>query len=71
MGGTAGELLDTLRRICTDARMTANDLPYDVRAVGRQVREIAPPAAQSRHRHPGQGDAADADVVEIRPRLAQ
>ena len=40
--GTAGELLDTLRRICTDARMTASDLPDDVRAVGRQVREIAP-----------------------------
>ena len=30
--GTAGELLDTLRRICTDARMAASDLPYDVRA---------------------------------------
>ena len=40
--GTAGELLDALRRICTDARMTASDLPEDVRAVGRQVREIAP-----------------------------
>ena len=40
--GTAGELLDTLRRICTDARMAAGDLPDDVRAVGRQVREIAP-----------------------------
>ena len=40
--GTAGELLDTLRRICQDARMTASDLPDDVRAVGRQVREIAP-----------------------------
>ena len=40
--GTAGELLDTLRRICTDARMAASDLPDDVRAVGRQVREIAP-----------------------------
>ena len=40
--GTAGELLDTLRRICTDARMAATDLPDDVRAVGRQVREIAP-----------------------------
>ena len=40
--GTAAELLDTLRRICTDARMAASDLPGDVRAVGRQVREIAP-----------------------------
>ncbi len=40
--GTAGELLDTLRRICQDARMTASDLPDDVRAVGRQIREIAP-----------------------------
>ena len=40
--GTAGELLDTLRRICADARMAAGDLPDDVRAVGRQVREIAP-----------------------------
>jgi hypothetical protein len=40
--GTAAELLDTLRRICVDARMTASDLPEDVRAVGRQVREIAP-----------------------------
>jgi hypothetical protein len=40
--GTAGELLDIIRRICADARMTASDLPEDVRAVGRQVREIAP-----------------------------
>ena len=40
--GTAAELLDTLRRICADARMAAGDLPEDVRAVGRQVREIAP-----------------------------
>jgi hypothetical protein len=40
--GTAGELLDALRRICADARMAASDLPEDVRAVGRQVREIAP-----------------------------
>ena len=40
--GTAGELLDTLRRICAEARMPAADLPEDVRAVGRQVREIAP-----------------------------
>ena len=40
--GTAGELLDALRRICADARMTSSDLPEDVRAVGRQVREIAP-----------------------------
>ena len=40
--GTAGELLDALRRICADARMPASDLPEDVRAVGRQVREIAP-----------------------------
>jgi hypothetical protein len=40
--GTAAELLDTLRRICTEARMIASDLPEDVRAVGRQVREIAP-----------------------------
>ena len=40
--GTAGELPDTLRRICTDARFAASDLPDDVRAVGRQVREIAP-----------------------------
>ena len=40
--GTAAELLDTLRRICVDARMATADLPEDVRAVGRQVREIAP-----------------------------
>jgi hypothetical protein len=40
--GTAGELLDTLRRLCTETRMAASDLPEDVRAVGRQVREIAP-----------------------------
>ena len=40
--GTASELLDTLRRICQEARMTASDLPDDVRAVGRQIREIAP-----------------------------
>jgi hypothetical protein len=40
--GTAGELLGVLRRICADARMPASDLPEDVRAVGRQVREIAP-----------------------------
>ena len=40
--GTAAELLDTLRRICAEARMPAADLPEDVRAVGRQVREIAP-----------------------------
>jgi hypothetical protein len=40
--GTAAELLDTLRRVCVDARMNASDLPEDVRAVGRQVREIAP-----------------------------
>ena len=49
--GTAGELLDTLRRICQDARLAASDLPEDVRAVGRQVREIARPA-QGRHRRP-------------------
>ena len=40
--GTAGELLDTLRRVCAEARMPVADLPEDVRAVGRQVREIAP-----------------------------
>jgi hypothetical protein len=40
--GTAAELLDTLRRLCAEARLTASDLPDDVRAVGRQVREIAP-----------------------------
>jgi hypothetical protein len=40
--GTAAELLDTLRRVCAEARMPAGDLPEDVRAVGRQVREIAP-----------------------------
>ena len=40
--GTAAELLDKLRRICAEARMPASDLPEDVRAVGRQVREIAP-----------------------------
>ena len=40
--GTAAELLDTLRRLCADARMPAAELPEDVRAVGRQVREIAP-----------------------------
>jgi hypothetical protein len=40
--GTAGELLDTLRRLCAEARMPASELPEDVRAVGRQIREIAP-----------------------------
>ena len=40
--GTAAELLDTLRRICADARMPMADLPDDVRAAGKQVREIAP-----------------------------
>jgi phage baseplate assembly protein gpV len=40
--GTAAELLDTLRRVCAEARMPTADLPEDVRAVGRQVREIAP-----------------------------
>jgi hypothetical protein len=40
--GTAAELLDILRRVCADARMNASDLPEDVRAVGRQIREIAP-----------------------------
>lgn len=40
--GTAAELLDTLRQICAEMRMPASDLPEDVRAVGRQVREIAP-----------------------------
>ena len=40
--GTAAGLLDTLRRICTQHQMPAADLPGDVRAVGRQVREIAP-----------------------------
>ena len=40
--GTAAELLDTLRRLCAEARMPTGELPEDVRAVGRQVREIAP-----------------------------
>jgi hypothetical protein len=40
--GTAGELLDTLRRLRAETRMTTGDLPEDVRSVGRQVREIAP-----------------------------
>ena len=40
--GTAAELLDTLRRLCAEARMPTADLPEDVRAAGRQVREIAP-----------------------------
>ena len=40
--GTAAELLDTLRRLCAEARMPTADLPEDVRSVGRQVREIAP-----------------------------
>jgi hypothetical protein len=40
--GTAAELLDTLRRLCAEARMPTAELPEDVRAVGRQVREIAP-----------------------------
>ena len=40
--GTAAELLDILRRICAEARMPVSDLPEDVRAVGRQVRQIAP-----------------------------
>ncbi len=40
--GTAAELLDTLRRLCAETRMPTGELPEDVRAVGRQVREIAP-----------------------------
>jgi hypothetical protein len=40
--GTAAELLDTLRRLCAEARMPTRELPEDVRAAGRQVREIAP-----------------------------
>ena len=40
--GTATELLDTLRRLCAEARMPTADLPEDVRTVGLQVREIAP-----------------------------
>jgi hypothetical protein len=40
--GTAAELLDTLRRLCAEARMATGDLPEDVRAIGKQVREIAP-----------------------------
>lgn len=40
--GTAAELLDKVRQLCAEARMPASDLPEDVRAVGRQVREIAP-----------------------------
>jgi hypothetical protein len=40
--GTAAGLLDKVRQLCAEARMSAGDLPEDVRAVGRQVREIAP-----------------------------
>lgn len=40
--GTPGELLATLQRICHDHGLAASDLPEDVRAVGRRVREIAP-----------------------------
>jgi hypothetical protein len=40
--GTAAELLDKVRQICAETRMPASDLPHDVRAAGRQVREIAP-----------------------------
>lgn len=40
--GTAAQLLDRLRQICADTRMPAADLPEDVRAVGKRVREIAP-----------------------------
>jgi hypothetical protein len=40
--GTAAELLDTLRRLCAEARMPTAELPEDVRGAGRQVREIAP-----------------------------
>jgi hypothetical protein len=40
--GTAAELLDKVRQFCAEAKMPASDLPEDVRAVGRQVREIAP-----------------------------
>ena len=50
--GTAAELLDTLRRICTDARMAASDLPERCpgrRPPGPRDRALA---AQSRHRHP-------------------
>lgn len=40
--GTAGELLAALQRICRDHGLAAGELPGDVRAVGRRVREIAP-----------------------------
>jgi hypothetical protein len=40
--GTAAELLEAVRRICADHRMPASDLPADARAIGRQIREIAP-----------------------------
>ena len=40
--GTAAELLDVLRRTCQAAHLPTADLPADERALGRQVREIAP-----------------------------
>ena len=54
--GTAAELLDTLRRLCAEARMPTADLPDDVR-VGRPAGpRDRPLAAQGRRRHPGQPD---------------
>lgn len=55
--GTAGELLDAVRRLCVEAHMSTADLPEDVRAVGRQIREIAPSLRKAgvdiRHRKTG------------------
>ena len=61
--GTAAELLDTLRRICTEARMPAADLPEDVRAVGRQVRDIARSLRKAGRRRPDPQERAAAAVA--------
>ena len=51
--------------------MTANDLPYDVRAVGRQVREIPPPLRKAGIDIRVRATPPPPTAVEIRPRLAQ
>ena len=45
--------------------MAAADLPEDVRAVGRQVREIAPSLRKAGDRHPGPAKAAHAGLLRI------
>jgi hypothetical protein len=60
--GTATELLAALRGICTDAGLSASELPAGERALGQKVREIAPslrkagvdirPGKRTEHRRP-------------------